>query len=533
MDFVRENINYNRSAFSGAPLLPYTIAFIYGILSARLFSPAPVLSLSILFSISSITLLLHLCGYLKKHHYNNSLIKTVLLFLMLLAGNSNKNIHDQNSQINQPSRIIKPGGINIKVIVKSNIKISRNSSYTYGLCKEYNEKLVLFIDKKFPVDNIEKGDTLFVLYRGKAIAGYSNDSISGWLLHLTGKGIKSMGYVPAEHISHIKDKREGVRKIINRLNRQIRHITDNSSHESGEFKYGLLTAIITGNKNFLDERTKQAFRAAGTMHLMAVSGFHASLIYLFTGFLLSFMGNYKIMQIIRALFILCTLWFYAAVAGFSPSVLRAVTMVTFYILAKLFVYRAIPLNILSASALLIAIFDPYSLYDTGFQLSYCAFLSIIFIYPVVYRLLLPSNRFIKWMWGLMALSLSCQAGTSLISIAKFGYFPVYFLVSNIIMVPLVTIILYLSVSSIVLLYIGLNATLINRLLLMCLELLTKAVHRIESLPFSSVKINYNYGVTLSIISLGVIYLFDFGIKRRERQIIAFAIFLNLIVCMLL
>ena len=154
-----------------------------------------------------------------------------------------------------------------------------------------------------------------------------------------------------------------------------------------------------------------------------------------------FLGNSRGSKIIKSLIVILLLIFYAAIAGFSPSISRAVSMISFYEVSTYFTNRKNRVITLSFSALLILLINPHSLFDKGFQLSYLAVLSIFYIFPKLNILFTSKSRFLKRVWEIVALSISCQIATFPITYFEFGTLSPLFLVSNIVSIPFVTLLL--------------------------------------------------------------------------------------------
>jgi competence protein ComEC len=192
----------------------------------------------------------------------------------------------------------------------------------------------------------------------------------------------------------------------------------------------VLQALTLGDKSRLDSDLRQSYAAAGAMHILAVSGLHVGIISMILGFILKFMDTRKYGRIVRGAIVILCIWMYALVAGLSPSVLRASIMFTVLTVGGMFSRTTNSYNTLTFSAFLICVFDPLSLFDAGFQLSYAAVLSILFFQPYIYRLL----HFRRWLpdaiWSLTAVSLAANIGTFPISIYIFHQFPTYFLLTN-------------------------------------------------------------------------------------------------------
>jgi competence protein ComEC len=209
--------------------------------------------------------------------------------------------------------------------------------------------------------------------------------------------------------------------------------------------YALIAGLSLGNKEAFDPELKSAYAAAGASHVLAVSGLHVGIIY---GIIVSFFdlflpGNSRRKQILKQLLIVCALTIFAALAGFTPSVTRALLMVSLSIMGKLILRQVNSIQTLFATALLICLFNPAALFEIGFQLSFCAVLAILWIQPPLQNLWHPKTKAIKYLWALMTTSTAAQAGTAPIAFIYFGTFPYLFLITNLLVIPLTGIILYL------------------------------------------------------------------------------------------
>lgn len=103
-------------------------------------------------------------------------------------------------------------------------------------------------------------------------------------------------------------------------------------------------------------------------------------------------------------------------------------------------------NMLALSALVLLVVNPYLLMQVGFQLSYIAVLGIIFIYPQVRKLWMPPDRIRIFFWDVTSISIAAQIATFPLSILYFHRFPPYFLVSNLVVIPAATIIVWIGIA---------------------------------------------------------------------------------------
>ncbi len=196
---------------------------------------------------------------------------------------------------------------------------------------------------------------------------------------------------------------------------------------------GFLQAITMGDKTLLDDALKQAFMRTGMSHVLAVSGLHVGILYVFLLRIFFTVKNRRN----KAMLIIFFLWMYAFFVGLPVSVTRAVFMFSLMESGRVFQKDVTIYNAIFISAFFLLIINPRILYDVGFQLSYTAVLSIVFFFPRI-RAYFPSGNFVvSKLFDLFSVSLSAQLGTFPFVIYYFHSFPVYFLLGNIFFVPLV------------------------------------------------------------------------------------------------
>ncbi|MBL8002052.1 MAG: ComEC/Rec2 family competence protein [Flavobacteriales bacterium] len=205
---------------------------------------------------------------------------------------------------------------------------------------------------------------------------------------------------------------------------------------------GLVKALLLGIRDELDAEQKVAFARSGTIHVLAVSGMHVGLVYAVFMAMLGWWGRKPRTRLLRAAFILLVLWGYAGLTGWSPSVLRATVMFSFFVVAEVAERQAEPLNSLFGAALLLLLWDPLMLVQLSFQLSFLAVLGIILFYKPIQRLWYPPGRVLHYFWSLAAVSIAAQLITTPLSLYLFKAFPVWFLPANLVIVGLVSICVY-------------------------------------------------------------------------------------------
>jgi competence protein ComEC len=123
---------------------------------------------------------------------------------------------------------------------------------------------------------------------------------------------------------------------------------------------------------------------------------------------------------------LAAIWSFTMLTGATASVLRASVMFSLYLAGRALHREASIWNVLASSAFGLLLYNPYFLFDAGFQLSYAAVAGMVFFYPRLYRIspLLP--RWADEGWKVLLVGLSAQIGTLPLSLYYFHQFPVYF-----------------------------------------------------------------------------------------------------------
>lgn len=225
----------------------------------------------------------------------------------------------------------------------------------------------------------------------------------------------------------------------------------------GEGTGALVKALLTGDRSGLDRHTLDVFRASGASHILALSGLHLGIIYLILIRICTPLGNSPAARKARFALIVSLSGFYCLMTGASPSIVRAFLFITINETAKLTGRNKEPARMLLASLTIQLALKPEVISSVGFQLSYLAMTGISVLYPRLERLY-PEPAGMGWksadpfrkVWNMAVLSISCQAFTAPLAWYRFHSFPKYFLITNLIALPLTSAIVVLSVTTIAL-----------------------------------------------------------------------------------
>ena len=204
----------------------------------------------------------------------------------------------------------------------------------------------------------------------------------------------------------------------------------------------VVKAMVLGQRNELDMAMRQAYANAGVMHVLAVSGLHVGMVYGILYLLFSYMQRGWWQRLLWLLLVLLVLWGYALLTGLAPSALRATVMFSVVALGKAIKRRGNIYNSIALSAFVLLVWDPLLIEQVGFQLSYLAVVGIVYLQPRISSWYQPEQPWLKKIWELMAVTLAAQLATFPLGLYYFHQFPTYFFIGNLLAVPLAFLILY-------------------------------------------------------------------------------------------
>ena len=313
------------------------------------------------------------------------------------------------------------------------------------------------------------------------------------------------------------------------LRNKLLEILQGNHLTGAEFSVG--AALMLGYTDKLDADLLSAYSGSGALHVLSVSGLHVAVVYLVFGWLLFFLNKIQHGPLIKSILLILFLWFYAALTGLSPSVLRAATMFSFVIVAKTVKKHANIYNTLAASALLLLLINPYLIFEVGFQLSYLAVLGIVYVYPLLYDWFEFDNWLLDQVWSITAVSIAAQIATFPLGLHYFNQFPNYFLLSNLIVIPVSTLIIYLGIVVFTFSFIPVFVKYFALAFTGLIWFLNLSVKWIEALPLALTD-----GIAISWIDVLLFYaliilLFCFFIIRKYKYLLAALSLCVLILCL--
>lgn len=192
----------------------------------------------------------------------------------------------------------------------------------------------------------------------------------------------------------------------------------------------VLATITLGNRGEMSREVRRQFSVAGVSHILAVSGFHVAVVCGFVVMLLKALPRFRWDKPIRYLSTMLALWLYVCVTGMAPSAVRAGVMLSLFLTGQWLRRQTDRYNTWAASAFCMLVCDPYLLFHIGFQFSYLAVLSILYLQPRLSRLITVRNPLIRMPWEWVTVAVSAQIGTAFLCLFYFGSFSLVFLFTN-------------------------------------------------------------------------------------------------------
>lgn len=315
---------------------------------------------------------------------------------------------------------------------------------------------------------------------------------------------------------------------IYKLRNQLMHSL--KTHLNDRAVLAITSALLLGQKDYITPEIQEMYADTGAMHILAVSGLHVGILLMLLSAILKPLGNKPGGKTLKALIIIAIIWLYAGITGFAPSVTRAALMFSLYLIGDVLNRSKNIYNVLAASAFLILLFKPNMIAEVGFQLSYAAVFSIVWLYPYIYNTFYFSNRIIDFFWSISAVSLAAQIGTFPISMYYFNQFPLTFFIANLVAIPSASVIFIGGVGLLFFGYISNGvAAFIGLFLERVIQTLNFILHNLEQLPFATFQFNQVSFYIPFLIALFFISIIIWFITRQRFGLIASSICL-LIMC---
>jgi competence protein ComEC len=390
----------------------------------------------------------------------------------------------------------------------------------YGAAKGWQVlqgKILAYIQKDAPaLDGLHTGTRLLIKGRPQAVESPKNPREFDFQSYLSKQNIYHQHYLSEGSFVIIAEGAPSWSlRFLGRVHAIRRWAYEALARAVGSpQEASLLQALVLGVKESLDPEIKEAYTKAGATHVLAVSGLHVGIIY---GIFLLLLRSWQQSRAGRLRFcvvVLAALWSYAFLTGLSPSVMRAVTMFSIFTLAKTSHRNTNIYNTLAFSAFVLLCYDPAMIFQVGFQLSYMAVLGIVYLQPRIYALWETKYRFLDYLWQITAVSIAAQVATFPITLYYFHQYPVYGLLSNLLVIPAAFVMLYGGILSILLSFVPALAAVVGFVLRYLVWFVNQYIFIIEQLQGAVVQ-GIEFSAWALWLSYASIVFFILLIEQRK------------------
>lgn len=394
--------------------------------------------------------------------------------------------------------------------------INGNNSYK-------GTRLLLNVKKEEQYEYLQYGNK--VIFNGEFELGEVQRNTGGFNYRFYLKTQKIYGIVTTKERAITLIKKNNTNIISKLANELANKISLQANLLLDKEKASLLTGILIGNKDGIDEETQENFRDSNLTHMLAVSGAHVSYILLGIGFIIS--KTKLLHKRFSKLGIVLLLFFFMLITKNTPSVMRACIM-AMYLLIGNFCYKKVSiLASLSFSMLIALIINPYCIFDIGLQLSYGGTIGIVYLYPRIKKYIFSKinlkkvdgrekielkDKIIGNIVDMLLITISANLAIFPIMAFHFNTLSLTFIISNLLAGPIMGVIVIVGFVTIFLSIILFPiSTIFSKVLSIFLYLFSKIAKICANLPFSKILIP-----TPSLFLIFIYYLILIFIVIRKK-----------------
>ena len=369
--------------------------------------------------------------------------------------------------------------------------------------KEVNDqpscgKSIIYLEKDTNVIWPKYGDILYFNGRFNQIKSNGNPKEFDYARYLKIHDIHHQTYVKTEKWVKVGNEASPFFEFVFDLRSYFSDVLSNSGMSDKNAM--VANALLLGQKEFLDKDVLRSYSSAGAMHVLAVSGLHVGIVMLILNFLVSPLKKLKYGKKLFLIIVVGGIWFYAFITGLSPSVMRAAVMFSFIVLGKELQRDTTIYQSIMVSAFLLILIEPYIIFQVGFQLSYLAVLGIVYLQPKIENLIYVKNKILFKAWQISAVSIAAQIATFPLGLYYFHQFPNFFLLSNLLVIPLAFFILIVGIAYLTFHFIPFLSDLLFWIFDGLISLLNWGVEMVEKLPYSIM-----WGISIEWYEVFILY----------------------------
>lgn len=515
------------------PLAKITISFLFGILVSYYCLPSIQVSF---ISLGICAVLFCISFFLSKKNKKNNLIFGISsAFISFSTGISVLLIHtdtfDKTNYTHSKTAFEKPQFMTFTL--REKLKSNDYNDRYVGLIntinnKIYSGKIIVNIQKDSTQNPLIIGNIIKVKTALQRTSSSKNPNQFDYAKYLADKQIYAQVYCKKSEIKISQTIKKDIWYYSGRLHATILKNLESAHFNKDEMNVAL--ALILGQQQEISADIIKDYQYSGATHVLSVSGLHVGFIMLFIMFVLKPVPNTRKGSAIKLFSILISLAGFAVISGLSPSVLRSVVMFSFVAIGNHLRRSGNIYHTLLVSILLILLFEPYFLFDVGFQLSYLALFFIVWLQPILKKIWSPKNKISIYIWDALTVSFAAQIGTLPLCLYYFHQFPGLFFVTNIIILPVLSFIMIAGIIVMIFAVFKSPPEILVYLFEKSIFILNQMIHYVasfESFVIQDISFNFYYLVTLYFVIISAIIW-----SKKPSYIKLIAVFVSIILLQL-
>ena len=292
----------------------------------------------------------------------------------------------------------------------------------------------------------------------------------------------------------------------------------------------VLATLTVNYRKAMTTGLRNRFSVTGVSHLLAVSGFHVGIVSAFISVLLSFFSKKRVvMRWINYLITLSCIWSFTFIAGLATAAVRASVMITIYLTGRILGRSPDRYNTLAGAAFCMLVYNPFYLFDVGFQLSFTAVFFILYLQPPINRLIEIRNPLIATPWNVLTVTIAAQAGTSFLCFFYFGQSSMVFLFTNLALSLLATLLIPITLLWMIAPSTLPGIEIIRSLIETVTRWFMSVVDRFASIPGATLSLRFDF-FTLVFSYLCLAFVLLYFRSRSYWMLIASLITVLIIIC---
>lgn len=499
------------------PLAKVTIVFLAGIIVSY-YQPFSINAAILLFFISSLFLLI--TYFLNRVNKRFSFFFGVSVYVISFTiGILTLLLHTQKLQKTNYTHLNEAftNSSTITLTIREKLKSNDYSDRYIALVNtinggSYSGRVVLNVQHENTKNTLIIGNIIKIKTTIKHNSSSKNPSQFNYAKYLEDKQLYGQIYCSKSEILVSSIIQKDIWYYTGKLHRRIVKHLEEVSFNSTEMNVSL--ALILGQQQEIAADIIQDYQYSGATHVLSVSGLHVGFIMLFITFILRPIPNNRKGSLLKLTSILTALGIFAVISGLSPSVLRSVVMFSFLACGNHLRRNGNIYHTLLVSIFLILLFEPYFLFDVGFQLSYLALFFILWLQPLLKKLWTPKNKITTYIWDALTVSFAAQIGTFPLCLYYFHQFPSLFFITNIIILPILSFIMIAGIIVMIIAVFTVPPSFIIVLFQKSIWLLNYMIHLIaslESFVIKNISFNFYYLIAFYLLTFSIIMYY----KKRS------------------